>query len=167
MQDASSAMKFRNQMFQGISQICHDLSGEVKLETKGTIIDKSLSVSPKHQNLTTAWASGVERITWNSASGWLFANEGSKKEEEDCLLAWPQVSLFMVYYTIQVEDLNWELNDKGIDDEFCCVWTKSIDIKPQKTVYERKSDTTRHFIGESGQQLLLTSLYSSAKDGKP
>lgn len=25
-------------------------------------------------------------ITWNSAAGWLFVNEGRKEEEEDCLL---------------------------------------------------------------------------------
>ncbi|KAL3586623.1 hypothetical protein D5086_013490 [Populus alba] len=61
MQNASSAMKFRNQMFYGISQICHDLAGEVKLETESKlIIDKSMSVSPKHQISTAAWASGVK-----------------------------------------------------------------------------------------------------------
>lgn len=54
-------MKFRNQMFYAISQICHDLAGEIKLETEGKlIIDKSMSVSPEHQISTTAWASGVK-----------------------------------------------------------------------------------------------------------
>lgn len=57
----ASAMKFRNQMFYAISQICHDLAGEIKLETEGKlIIDKSMPVSPKHQISTTAWASGVK-----------------------------------------------------------------------------------------------------------
>ncbi|KAL9362943.1 hypothetical protein Peur_045728 [Populus x canadensis] len=47
MQNASSAMKFRNQMFYGISQICHDLAGEVKLETEGKlIIDKRCQFHP-------------------------------------------------------------------------------------------------------------------------
>lgn len=55
----------------------------------------------------------------------------------------------------------------GIDDEACCVWIQSINIKPGKTIDERKSWNTKHFIGRFGQQLLLPSLYSSAKDGKP